>query len=241
MKELSEEWIYHCAYHLTTSIVSGDSESSLCPVLAGLGGWSFLPHHDSSYDLLSLVLDHHAQRGNHQLRFQDMATDILVYLLAVKTKWEHAALRICDYFRVQIPSFHSLRHMNLVSQILCLSYTASHCWFHIHRLKSCEPEFLVATPERLLELISLKAIDISGVSLLVVDGLDTLCKGGYLDMIKSIRQSISGNPHAVVFSERSSCTSVPGVEDLLRGSYCRLPLKGSINNQSACIAQSIHA
>ncbi|RVW69622.1 hypothetical protein CK203_062639 [Vitis vinifera] len=139
-------------------------------------------------------------------------------------------------------------------------------------LKSCEPEFLVATPERLLELISLKAIDISGVSLLdnprmvaytqgttlgwlptlkgrwtrvlffrVVDGLDTLCKGGYLDMIKSIRQSISGNPHAVVFSERSSCTSVPGVEDLLRGSYCRLPLKGSINNQSACIAQSIHA
>ncbi|CBI40225.3 unnamed protein product, partial [Vitis vinifera] len=111
----------------------------------------------------------------------------------------------------------------------------------IHGLKSCEPEFLVATPERLLELISLKAIDISGVSLLVVDGLDTLCKGGYLDMIKSIRQSISGNPHAVVFSERSSCTSVPGVEDLLRGSYCRLPLKGSINNQSACIAQSIHA
>ena len=60
-------------------------------------------------------------------------------------------------------------------------------------------------------------------------------------MIKSIRQSISGNPHAVVFSERSSCTSVPGVEDLLRGSYCRLPLKGSINNQSTCIAQSIHA
>ncbi|CBI40226.3 unnamed protein product, partial [Vitis vinifera] len=110
-----------------------------------------------------------------------------------------------------------------------------------YSLKSREPEFLVATPERLLELISLKAIDISGVSLLVVDGLDTLCKGGYLDMIKSIRQSISRNPHAVVFSERSSCTSVPGVEDLLRGSYCRLPLKGSINNQSACIAQSIHA
>ncbi|RWW20251.1 hypothetical protein GW17_00015654 [Ensete ventricosum] len=34
-------------------------------------------------------------------------------------------------------------------------------------LRSCEPEFLVATPERLLELVSLKAIDISGVSLLV--------------------------------------------------------------------------
>lgn len=58
-------------------------------------------------------------------------------------------------------------------------------------------------------------------------------------MIKSIRQSISGNPHAVVFSEGSSSTSVSGVEDLLRDSYCRLPLKGSLNSQSACIAQSI--
>ncbi|THU50201.1 hypothetical protein C4D60_Mb06t17610 [Musa balbisiana] len=36
-----------------------------------------------------------------------------------------------------------------------------------YSLRSCEPEFLVSTPERLLELVSLKAIDISGVSLLV--------------------------------------------------------------------------
>jgi hypothetical protein len=35
------------------------------------------------------------------------------------------------------------------------------------RLKSCEPEFLISTPERLLELVSLKAIDISNVSMLV--------------------------------------------------------------------------
>lgn len=35
------------------------------------------------------------------------------------------------------------------------------------RLKSCEPEFLISMPERLLELIALKAIDISGVSMLV--------------------------------------------------------------------------
>ena len=35
------------------------------------------------------------------------------------------------------------------------------------RLKTCEPEFLIATPERLLELVSLKAIGISSVSMLV--------------------------------------------------------------------------
>ncbi|KAL9251436.1 hypothetical protein AKJ16_DCAP14957, partial [Drosera capensis] len=36
----------------------------------------------------------------------------------------------------------------------------------IHGLKSCEPEFIVATPERLLELVSLEAIDLSGLYLL---------------------------------------------------------------------------
>lgn len=39
--------------------------------------------------------------------------------------------------------------------------------FVSNSLKSCEPEFLIATPERLLELVSMKAIDISHVSMLV--------------------------------------------------------------------------
>jgi len=34
-------------------------------------------------------------------------------------------------------------------------------------MKTCEPEFLVSTPERLLELVSANAIDISGISMLV--------------------------------------------------------------------------
>ncbi|KAK1299934.1 hypothetical protein QJS10_CPB13g01701 [Acorus calamus] len=38
----------------------------------------------------------------------------------------------------------------------------------VQGLKSCEPEFVVSTPERLLELVSLGAIDISDVSLLDV-------------------------------------------------------------------------
>lgn len=41
-------------------------------------------------------------------------------------------------------------------------------YFVFDSLKSCEPEFLVSTPERLLELVTSKAIDISGVSLLVI-------------------------------------------------------------------------
>ncbi|PSS04967.1 ATP-dependent RNA helicase [Actinidia chinensis var. chinensis] len=110
----------------------------------------------------------------------------------------------------------------------------------IHGLKSCEPEFLVSTPERLLELVSLKALDISGVSLLVVDGLEAFLENGYLDVIKSIRQHISTNPHTVVFSDCLSYASTLLVQKLLRGSICRLSFNDSIVSQSACIVQSVH-
>ncbi|CAK9159617.1 unnamed protein product [Ilex paraguariensis] len=112
----------------------------------------------------------------------------------------------------------------------------------IHGLKSCEPEFLVSTPERLLELVSLKAVDISGVSFLVIDGLETLLKGGYLDVVQSIRQSISGDPYTVVFGDCSSYESIPVVQNLLQGSFCRLSFNDTITSQiqSACIIQSVH-
>nr|CAB3463064.1 unnamed protein product [Digitaria exilis] len=46
----------------------------------------------------------------------------------------------------------------------------------ISGLKTCEPEFLIATPERLLELVSLKAIDISSVSMLVKEILEQILR-----------------------------------------------------------------
>lgn len=110
----------------------------------------------------------------------------------------------------------------------------------IHGLKSCEPEFLVSTPERLLELLSLKAIDISGVSLLVVDGLETILQDGYLGMIKSIRQSISVSPHTVVFNDSLSYASHLVVKNLLGKSISRLSFNDSVTSQGACIIQSIH-
>ncbi|KAL7147172.1 hypothetical protein ABFS83_06G089900 [Erythranthe nasuta] len=65
----------------------------------------------------------------------------------------------------------------------------------IHGLKRCEPEFIVSTTERLLELLLLNAVDISEVSLMVID------EGTCFDAIKSIRQFISGNPRTVVFCD----------------------------------------
>ncbi|CAL9174142.1 unnamed protein product, partial [Musa hybrid cultivar] len=75
-------WL-HCAYHLTTSIVS-PALLSLPLAFASLGWASAVACLVMgaavtfySYNLLSLVLEHHDQLGRRQLRFRDMAHDIL--------------------------------------------------------------------------------------------------------------------------------------------------------------------
>ncbi|XP_012455566.1 ATP-dependent RNA helicase DBP3 isoform X1 [Gossypium raimondii] len=110
----------------------------------------------------------------------------------------------------------------------------------INGLQSCEPEFLVSTPERLLELVSLKAIDISGVSMLVIDGMESASGGCYLDTVKSVRQSISGKPHTLVFFNSFNNAYVPAVQSLLTGLVYRLSLNDSVASQSAGIIQSIY-
>ncbi|XP_073306261.1 uncharacterized protein [Primulina huaijiensis] len=91
----------------------------------------------------------------------------------------------------------------------------------VNGLKSCEPEFIVSTPERLLELLTLKAFDTSGVSLLVIDGLEYPFNGAYFDAIKSIRQFISGNPQNIVFCDCLKKSSASVVQKLSKGSVCR--------------------
>ncbi|KAL4599696.1 hypothetical protein ACB092_11G144700 [Castanea dentata] len=133
-------WL-HYGYHLTTSIVA--------PALLSLP--------------FALSLMHHAQLGQRQLRFRDMARDILgqgwgrffvgpiqfglcygaviacillggqslkaIYLLS-SPKGTMQLYQFVSIFGVlmlvlaQIPSFHSLRHINLVSLVLCLAYSA---------------------------------------------------------------------------------------------------------------------
>ncbi|KAF7846653.1 hypothetical protein BT93_L3953 [Corymbia citriodora subsp. variegata] len=108
----------------------------------------------------------------------------------------------------------------------------------IHQLTSCEPKFLVSTPEGLLELITLKAIDISQTSLLVVDGARTLSEGNHIDIIKSVRQFISNNPRTVVFNDFPSfCLCPATLQNLLNGPIERLPLNDSITSLGSCIIQ----
>ncbi|XP_044461716.1 GABA transporter 1-like [Mangifera indica] len=161
-------WL-HCGYHLTTSIVAPALLS--LPLALSLMGWfpgvlclsllALITFY--SYNLLSLVLEHHAQLGQRQLRFRDMATHILgpgwgryfvgpiqfgvcygaviacillggqslksIYLLSTSSRTMQlyqfvVIFGILMLILGQIPSFHNLRHINLVSLILSLSYSA---------------------------------------------------------------------------------------------------------------------
>ncbi|KAI5666523.1 hypothetical protein M9H77_16376 [Catharanthus roseus] len=161
-------WI-HCGYHLTTSIVAPPL-LSLPFALASLGwvgGIIFLFLGAAltfySYNLISLVLEHHANLGHRHLRFRDMANHILgkrwgryyvgpiqfmvcygavvgstllggqcmkaIYLLSNP----NGEMKLYEFIIIfggimlilaQIPSFHSLRHINLISLVLCLLYSA---------------------------------------------------------------------------------------------------------------------
>ncbi|XP_002527442.2 GABA transporter 1 [Ricinus communis] len=161
-------WL-HCGYHLTTSIVAppllslpyafrflGWGGGISCLIIGALATFY-------SYNLLSLVLEHHAQLGLRQLRFRDMANHILgprmgryfvgpiqflvcygsviastllggqcmkaIYLLSNP----NGAMKLYEFVIIfgglmlilaQVPSFHSLRHINLIALILCLAYSA---------------------------------------------------------------------------------------------------------------------
>ncbi|KAA8534504.1 hypothetical protein F0562_032021 [Nyssa sinensis] len=161
-------WL-HCGYHMTTAIVAPALLS--IPYALGLLGWvggvisliaaGLITFY--SYNLLSIVLEHYAQLGRRQLRFRDMAHDILgpgwgryfvgplqlgicygaviactllggqslkfIYLLSRPSgsmQLYHFVIIFGAMMLVlaQMPSFHSLRHINLVSIILILAYCA---------------------------------------------------------------------------------------------------------------------
>ncbi|KAJ0969783.1 hypothetical protein J5N97_022660 [Dioscorea zingiberensis] len=161
-------WL-HCGYHLTTSIVA-PALLSLPFAFASLG-WpagvacltigALVTFY--SYNLLSLVLEHHARCGHRQLRFRDMANDILgekwgryyvgpvqfmvcfgavvgstllggqsmksMYLISSPNGTLKLYVFVITFgmfmlILAQIPSFHSLRHINLISLVLCLAYSA---------------------------------------------------------------------------------------------------------------------
>ncbi|KAK7391473.1 hypothetical protein VNO78_19889 [Psophocarpus tetragonolobus] len=159
-------WL-HCGYHLTTSIVAPVllTLPFAFTLLGWVGGvlWLTLAAVTTfySYNLLSVVLEYHAQLGHRQFRFRDMARDILgpgwakyyvgplqfaicfgtviggplvggkslkfIYHLynpegSMKLYQFIIICGVITLILAQLPSFHSLRHVNMISLILSVLY-----------------------------------------------------------------------------------------------------------------------
>ncbi|KAK9123985.1 hypothetical protein Sjap_013587 [Stephania japonica] len=110
----------------------------------------------------------------------------------------------------------------------------------IQGLKNCEPEFLISTPERLVELVTVGAMDLSEISFLVVDGLETFVRNGALDKIKLVKQFIQGSHMTVICNNSFEAASISAVQELMRKPMCRLSLTDSIPSKSACMHQFVH-
>ncbi|XP_019181802.1 PREDICTED: uncharacterized protein LOC109176860 [Ipomoea nil] len=111
------------------------------------------------------------------------ANPFLLYLVpsqheAIKVRQVFRPLKACGIHTISLHSGTSIDHQ-------------------IDGMRKCEPEFIISTPERLTELISLNAIDLSGVSLLVIDG--PVYEGGSIDAIKTIRNLIPGSSQTLIF------------------------------------------
>ncbi|CAM0874313.1 unnamed protein product [Alopecurus aequalis] len=110
----------------------------------------------------------------------------------------------------------------------------------ISGLKSCEPEFLISTPERLLELVSLRAIDISNVSMLVIDGLRDFEGLNLSPIINSIRCTVSSDAQVAIFGGQCDQSAATVARNLLRGGITKLTMNDSVTSRSEFIAQHVH-
>ncbi|TYI90005.1 hypothetical protein E1A91_D03G093100v1 [Gossypium mustelinum] len=146
--ESKGKW-WHAGFHLTTAIV-GPTILTLPYAFRGLGwGLGFLCLTVLgcvtfySYYLMSKVLEHCEKAGRRHIRFRELAADVLgvgigAILLAgecLKIMYENlspnGSLKLYEFIAMvtvvmivlsQLPSFHSLRHINFAS-LLCLGYT----------------------------------------------------------------------------------------------------------------------
>lgn len=109
----------------------------------------------------------------------------------------------------------------------------------IEGLNSVSPEILVATPDRLSELICLDAISISNVSFMVVDGFESLISCGFGDLLQKIRASVDASVQTAVLSGSISYTASNIAHQMLKDPISRVTSDNSLVEQSACIAQEV--
>ncbi|KAL1209907.1 Interactor of constitutive active ROPs 2 [Cardamine amara subsp. amara] len=176
--------------------------------------------------IVSTAAETHARWKNDGSFRQDEQFPFLLYLVPSQSK-AAKVVSICKALRGIGYWTFSLHEGALVDR-------------QISEVESIEPEFVVATPERLLEIVKLKGIDISSVSLLVIDDLGLFCTGGYLDAVISIKHAISSKHQSIVFNDTFSASNISAIQRLMGKSINRVTVSDSIASQGSCITQTVN-
>ncbi|XP_024520058.1 ATP-dependent RNA helicase DBP3-like [Selaginella moellendorffii] len=111
-----------------------------------------------------------------------------------------------------------------------------------HQVKGLESsacQVLVATPERLCQLVSRKALNLLDVSFLVVDGLDELIRKGFKENLQTIKLHTSHTMQVVILSRSFSGEAIQVTRSYVEDPVARVLESESLKEQGACITQDV--
>lgn len=109
----------------------------------------------------------------------------------------------------------------------------------IEGMKSTATDVLVATPERLRELLLVNAVSLSNISFMVVDGVQEFVSCGLSDDLLRIKASVSDNAQTVLSSAAFPHSTNIICQKLLKGPICRVMSNTLISECCACISQNV--
>lgn len=109
----------------------------------------------------------------------------------------------------------------------------------IEGLSSTPAKILIATPDRLCNLLSVNAISLSNVSFMVIDGLEGLISCGFSDQLVHIREKVSDNAQLVLLSGNDTPSMYAICQKLLTEPIRRVISDTSISQCSAWISQNV--
>lgn len=101
------------------------------------------------------------------------------------------------------------------------------------------PEIMISTPERLSQLLSLQAVNLSAVSYMVVDGLDDLITGGCREQLDCIHQQLRKGVQIGVISKTFPVEVLSAALSWLQHPIFRAVTAKNMPASSVCITQLV--
>lgn len=161
-------------------------------------------------------------------RVHQMVSSSPVVLFIVQTKEQ--TLQVRSIFKVLKP-FLGLHSVSL--------HTGTPLQHQIEGLRNTPAEILVATPDRLCDLLAVDAVSLSNISFMVVDGLEDVISCGFSDQLVQIREKVADNVQTVLSSGNIPHSMYTICQKLLKEPICRVISDTSVPQCSAWISQNV--